>query len=102
MKEYVVVCHNKRGNLFMPWAALLTAQSVFLALQAVNSVDKNVGRVDLGGKMTDVAMVVVVIKSSKKLPSEERGRHKKRAGEIWRSVSLPKVYVFVFVFLLFL
>lgn len=66
-------------------------------MRAVNSVDKNVGSVDLGGKMTDVAMVEAVIKSSKKLSSEERGRHKRRAGKIWRSVSLPKVYVFVFI-----
>ncbi len=59
---------------------MLAGQQVFLASRAVNCVDKNVGRGKLRGKMTDVAVVEVVIKSSKKLESEERGRHKKRAG----------------------
>lgn len=43
---------------------------------------KNVGRGNLRGKMTDVAVVEVVIKSSKELESKERGGHKKRAGGI--------------------
>lgn len=54
--------------------------------------DKNVGRGNLRGKMTDVAVVKVVIKSSKKVESKTRGRHKKRAGEICRmSISIDIV-----------
>lgn len=63
---------------------MLAAQQVFLASRVVNCVDKNVGRGKLRGKMTDVAVVEVIIKSSKKLERKEKGRHKKRAGRIWR------------------
>lgn len=55
--------------------------------------DKNVGTGNLRGKMTDVATVEVVIKSSKEPESKERCRHEKKVGEIWRSVLIDIVYV---------
>lgn len=55
-----------------------TAQYVFLALQAVNCVDKNVSSKSLRGTMTDVATMEFLIYSSKALGSKNRGWHKKK------------------------
>lgn len=65
--------HKHRNRL----GETVAAQQVFLATQAINCVDEDVGRGNLRGKMTDVALAEVAIKFRK---SKERSRHKKKLG----------------------
>lgn len=66
---------------------------MFSASQVVNCLDKNVGKGNLWGKMTDVVLVELVIKSSKKLERTERSRHKKRERSGGCARLIDTVYV---------
>ncbi len=53
------------------------------------------GRNNFRGRLTDVTVVMVVIKSSMKLESKEEADIRKEQGKIWRSASelIDAVYV---------